>query len=340
MPPIDEAAVLRAGRRILEEEGLAILAKKDSLGQPFAQLVRRILGLRGKVGVTGVGKSGIVGEKISATLSSTGTPSLFLKPVDALHGDLGVLREDDFLLAISNSGETAEVLAVAQAAGNLGVGVAGLTGNPQSSLARLAEVNIDIGVRSEACPLGLAPTTSTTVTLAVGDALAMVLIELRGFTAGSYARFHPAGALGERLRYRVRDIMRCESNLPIVQETQSFGEALRIMTETDNLGVALVIDESGRLVGIVTDGDVRRVLLRSSGTQGSTTTMLEASMIAPVGDVMTRGPKVVDPDSPASEALQMMEAKSITSLAVVDPRDRPVGLLHLHDILGRGKVIL
>lgn len=330
-PPIDEAAILRAGRRILEEEGLAILAKKDALGDPFVQLVQHLLGLRGKVGITGVGKSGIVGEKISATLSSTGTPSLFLKPVDALHGDLGVLRDDDFLIAISNSGETAEVLAVAQAANALGVGVAALTGNPQSSLAKLSDVNLDIGVRGEACPLGLAPTTSTTVTLAVGDALAMVLIELRGFTAGSYARFHPAGALGQRLRYRVRDIMRCEPHIPVVEESGTFANALRVMTETDNLGVTLAVDETGRLVGIVTDGDVRRILMREGDSN---------KIVLSVRDVMTRDPKVVDPDSPASEALQMMESRGISSLAVVDPRDRPVGLVHLHDILGRGKVVL
>jgi len=330
-PSLDRNAILRAGRRILDEEGQAILAKKESLGQPFSELVERVLSLVGKVGVTGVGKSGIVGEKIAATLSSTGTPSLFLKPVDALHGDLGVLRSDDFLIAISNSGETAEVLAVATAARNLGVGVAALTGNLESNLAKMAEMAIDIGVRGEACPLGLAPTTSTTVTMAVGDALAMVLLELRGFTASSYAQFHPAGALGERLRFRVRDLMRCAPQIPVVREDQTFHDALHEMTGKENLGVTLVVNESECLSGILTDGDLRRVLLRTEG---------RPDMAGLLRDVMTRGPQVIDPDSPVSEALQIMEVRGISSLAVVDPRDRPVGILHLHDIFGRGKLVL
>jgi arabinose-5-phosphate isomerase len=325
--------ILERGRHFLAEEGRAILARSEALGEPFVRLVRRLLALRGKVGVTGVGKSGLIGEKVAATLSSTGTPALFLKPVDALHGDLGVLATEDYLLAISNSGETTEVLAVVEAARALGIGVSSLTGNPASSLGRASEITIDIGAHREACPLGLAPTTSTTVTLAVGDALALVLLELRGFTEESYARLHPGGALGERLRYRVRDLMRDRRRTPVVSTTDPVAAALREMTERENLGVTLVVDAGGALAGIVTDGDLRRLLLGERGPGA-------AALQRRVEEVMTRNPKVVDPDAPASTALRVMEVLGITSLAVIDPLSRPIGILHIHDILGRGKILL
>ncbi len=329
---IDPEFVLRRGREILAHEGEAILAKRETLGPPFVRLVERLLELRGKVGVTGVGKSGIIGEKIAATLSSTGTPALFLKPVDALHGDLGVLRSEDHLVAISNSGETTEVLAVVEAARALGVPISAFTGNLESSLASQAEITIDIGVADEACPLGLAPTTSTTVTLAVGDALAMVLLEARGFTPESYARFHPGGALGQRLRYSVRDLMRSQSRVPIVEEDSPLRDAIDEMTAKENLGVTLVTGADGALVGIVTDGDLRR-FLRAAGSKPT-------GLDGPVREVMTRSPRVIETDAPASEALRVMEVHGITSLAVVDHRSQPVGIVHIHDILGRGKILL
>jgi arabinose-5-phosphate isomerase len=333
---LDPEAVLEKARRILREEGEAILAKESGLGRPFVDLVRRLLAIEGKVCVTGVGKSGIVGEKIATTLSSTGTPAFFLRPVDALHGDLGVLRASDHLLAISNSGETAEVLAVVEAARGLGVPAAALTGNLKSSLAGAAEIAIDIGVCREACPLGLAPTASTAVTLAVGDALAMVLLELRGFTAKEYARFHPGGALGQRLRYRVADLMRRPPNIPILDEGQPLQRAIEEMTLRDNLGVTIVRGargaREGALVGILTDGDLRRLLRRASTG--------ELPLGRPVRELMTPNPKVIEPETPASEALRLMEVHGITSLPVVDPLSQPVGLLHLHDILGRGKILL
>ncbi len=331
---MDSERILERARWILEEEGNAILRKRGQLGPPFVQLVRRILDLPGRVAVTGVGKSGIIGEKISATLSSTGTPAIFLKPVDALHGDLGMLRAGDLLLAISNSGETEEVLTVAFAAKGLGVGLVAFTGILNSTLAREAEIAIDVGVEKEACPLGLAPTTSTTATLAVGDALAMALLQERGFTRDHYARFHPGGTLGQRLRLRVRDLMRSGELLPRIETSAPLTAALTEMTKRDNLGVTLVIDGSGCLAGIITDGDIRRIFLSPPAAGGTDI------LSRPVENFMTRNPKVIEGDVSASEALRIMEVRGITSLAVVDSLGRPEGILHLHDILGRGKILI
>ena len=325
---------LRRARSILDEEANAILRKKDAIGEPFLCLVEQILGLPGRVVVTGIGKSGIIGEKIAATLSSTGTPAFFLKPVDALHGDLGMVREGDLLIAISNSGETEEVLKVAHAAKALGVRLVAFTGSEESTLAHDAEIVIDSGVEREACPLGLAPTASTTTTLALGDALAMVLMEQRGFTREHYARFHPGGSLGERLRCAVQDLMRSGALLPRVPPATTLREALREMSLRENLGVTVVVDTEERLVGIMTDGDIRRILLsRPSGEAA-------ALLARPVEEFMTRNPRVVEPEAAASEALRLMEVRGITSLAVVDALGRVVGLIHLHDILGRGKVLI
>ncbi len=325
--------VLSRARKILDVEGNAILQKRAHLGPSFVKLAERILRLEGRVAVTGVGKSGIVGEKIAATLSSTGTPALYLKPVDALHGDLGALTAGDLLLAISNSGETEEVLAVAAAAKGLGVALGAFTGAPESTLARQAEWVIDIGVEREACPLGLAPTASSTVTLAVGDALAMVLLEERGFTRDHYARIHPGGTLGQRLRCRVADLMRSGDLVPRVDRGSSMRAALAEMTARDNLGVTLVVGPDGRLDGILTDGDVRRILLDQK--PGA----VEGILARPAADFMTRNPKSIEAEASASEALQIMEVKGITSLVVVDALGRPEGIVHLHDLLGRGKIV-
>ena len=324
--------VLERARGILMEEGEAVLRKGKQLDESFVELVRVILNYGGHVAITGVGKSGIIGEKIAATLSSTGTPSFFLRPVEAMHGDLGMLSSRDLLLAISASGETAEVLAVVQAALALRVQVVAFTGVKQSSLARAASLVIDVGVEREACPLGLAPTASTTVTLAVGDALAMVLLEERGFTKEHYLRFHPGGSLGERLRFEVRDLMRCDDRIPMVEESVPLRDALREMTECENLGVTLVVAD-GELRGIVTDGDVRRALLPSDVPSA---TLLEC----PVSRFMSPNPRTIEPDASAAEAMQIMEVHGITSLAVVDHRHHALGVVHLHDILGRGKFSL
>jgi len=329
---MDGDPIIGKARRILEEEANAILRKSRQLDGSFTDMVRRILRLKGRVAVTGVGKSGIIGEKIAATLSSTGTPSFFLRPVEALHGDLGMLAPGDVLLAISASGETAEVLAVVAALEDMDVEVLALTGAPESSLARAATLTLDVGVEREACPLGLAPTASTTVTLAVGDALAMTLLEERGFTREHYLRFHPGGSLGERLRFRVADIMRHGDRIPRVAEAASLEAALEEMTRKDNLGLTLVVDAKGKLTGILTDGDIRRVLLRREGG-ASAAEVLSGS----VASVMTRRPRIIDPESSAAEALRIMEVHGITSLAVVNHENMPEGVIHLHDILGRGK---
>ena len=325
--PVDGDTVER-GRRILESEAEAILLKSRNLGENFARLVDRILACDGHVALSGVGKSGIIGEKIAATLSSTGTPAFFLRPVEALHGDLGTVGPRDLILAISASGETAEVLAVVEAAKALGVEILALTGDLDSTLAREASIALDVGVEREACPLDLAPTSSTTVTLAMGDALAMVLLERRGFTRERFLKFHPGGALGERLRFLVRDLMRSGENLPLVTETASLRQALDEMTARDNVGMTLVTGSRGELVGIVTDGDVRRALLQHAG--GS-------HLDAPVQKYMGRNPRVVEPEASAAEALRIMEVHGITSLAVVDARGAPTGVVHLHDILGRAQ---
>jgi arabinose-5-phosphate isomerase len=324
--------LLARGRRILDEEASAIARKRDQLGSSFAAAVRRLLRVEGHVAVTGVGKSGIIGEKIAATLSSTGSPAFFLRPVEALHGDLGMVSPRDLLLAISASGETTEVLAVAAAARGLGVEVVAMTGAPESTLARRAALVLDVGVEREACPLGLAPTTSTTVTLAVGDALAMALLEERGFTRDGYLRFHPGGTLGERLRLSVRDLMRQGDRVPRVPEDATLRAALDEMTRQENIGMTLVVGARGELAGILTDGDLRRVLLRSVRPG--------AALEEPVAAHMTRRPRLIDPESSAAEALRVMEVHGITSLAVVSPLDRAEGVIHLHDILGRGKFLL
>jgi arabinose-5-phosphate isomerase len=329
---LPDDVVLAKARQILEEEAGAIQRASKGLGDAFLRVVRRLLAVEGHVAVTGVGKSGIIGEKIAATLSSTGTPAFFLRPVEALHGDLGMVSRRDLLLAISTSGETAEVLAVVHAAQQLGVEVIALTGATQSTLGRTASLTLDVGVEREACPLGLAPTASTTVTLAVGDALAMVLIEERGFTREHYLRFHPGGSLGERLRFRVRDLMRQGDRIPAVLEDATLREALDEMTRRENIGMTLVTAADGKLTGIITDGDVRRLLLRAERS--------DETLEARVRTHMTRNPRIIDPDASAADALRLMEVHGITSLAAVNLHGKPEGVVHLHDILGRGKFLL
>ncbi|MBN1444364.1 MAG: KpsF/GutQ family sugar-phosphate isomerase [Planctomycetes bacterium] len=332
--PSSASRIAERGRAILEQEGNAILCKARSLSGGFARLVERILELKGHVAITGVGKSGIIGEKISATLSSTGTPSFYIRPVDALHGDLGMIGPGDLLIAISNSGETAEVLAAVGAASALGVEIVGFTGAMASSLARASSIVVDTGVEREACPLGLAPTTSTTVTLAVGDALAMVLLEERGFTREHYARFHPGGSLGQRLKHKVLDIMRSGDLVPRVDDTDTLAAALREMTVRENIGITLVTSPpSGVLAGVLTDGDLRRILMRAGPD-------VRSALSSPVGGFMSRRPVTIEAEASAAEALQAMEVRGITSLAVINHLGQPEGIIHLHDILGRGKIVL
>ena len=329
---ISRESILQCARRVTDAEGGAVLAAGASLDDAFCALAREILDLGGRVGVTGVGKSGIVGMKIAATLASTGTPAFFLKPLDAVHGDLGMVSRGDLLIMLSFSGETHEILNVLFAARNIGARIAAFTGDPRSTLAREADITIPLRVDREACPLGLAPTTSTAVMLAVGDALAMTLLELRGFSCEDYARYHPGGSLGRRLSLRVADFMRTGDLLPLVAWNVSLRTALDAMSNKDRLGVTLVHDASGRLAGILTDGDLRRIL------QGRRE--LEGLLEEPVEQFMTRNPLTIPHDVPAGEALRIMEVRGITSLAIIDPQDRPEGLVHLHDILGRSKFLV
>ena len=325
---------IRRARDVLQIEAETILSLKDTIGEEFVQLVEMILSVPGKVVISGVGKSGLVGRKIAATMCSTGTPAVYLDSTDALHGDLGVVASGDVLIAISNSGEATELLNVITAARAIGAKIAAITGNPESSMAESADITLPVCVQREACPLGLAPTASTTAVLAVGDALAMVLMEAVGFTSKHYARFHPGGSLGQRLKLRVCDIMLTGETIPLVNEADPLQKALEIMSSGANLGVVLVADADGRLAGILTDGDVRRLLMQHGKALNGKS----------VGEVMKPRPMTIDADATASEAVRVMEKGtgrgSITSLAVVDTECRPVGLIHLHDILGRGKFMI
>jgi arabinose-5-phosphate isomerase len=272
-----------------------------------------------------MGKSGLIGRKIAATLASTGTPAFFLHPAEGVHGDIGMVARGDVVVALSNSGETDEMLAILPPLKRLGVPVVLLTGNPKSTLARQSDVVLDVSVAEEACPINLAPTSSTTAALAVGDALAMVLLELRGLRAEDYAALHPRGTLGWRALFRVGDLMHTGEAVPIVSQSAPLAEAVREMTRK-GLGMTTVVDADGRLLGVITDGDLRRLHLR-----GAPFETLRA------GEAATRSPKTIGADDLAAKALDVMEGK-ITSLVVVDEAERPRGVVHLHDIL-RAKIV-
>ena len=282
---------------------------------------------KGRVIITGMGKSGLIGKKIAATLTSTGTPSYFLHPAESTHGDSGIITRDDVVIAISNSGETQELLNLLPLIKRFGVPVISMTGRKESTLAKSGEVVLDISVEKEACPLGKAPTASTTATLAMGDALAVCLLEKRGFTAEDFLIYHPSGALGKGIKYHVSDLMMSEERrLPISSEDIKFTELIKLITEY-KLGMAMIVDKSGRLSGILTDGDIRRTVLKYSDISN-----LQAK------DVMTINPKTVQEKDFAASALHLMEKHSITALAVVDDDNKPVGVVHIHDILKAGVV--
>ncbi|WP_461210304.1 KpsF/GutQ family sugar-phosphate isomerase [Desulfocurvus sp. DL9XJH121] len=305
----------------IEAEGLARVSSR--LGESFVEALDLMAGCAGRVVVTGLGKSGLVGRKIAATLSSTGTPSFFLHPVEGAHGDLGMLRPVDVALAISYSGATDELNAILPAMRAAGVRIIALTGKPHSHMARLADVVVDVSVEREACTLNLAPTASTTATLAVGDALAVCLIEWKAFKAEDFKRCHPGGALGTRLRLSVADLMHV-GDLPVAREDTPWTEALGILTR-GGLGALAVVDGGGKLKGILTDGDVRRVAC-SGGLAPET----------PVSSQMTADPAHVDAQASAAEVLDLMEEKAITVVPIVDAEGGLAGMIHLHDLLGKG----
>lgn len=313
--------------RVLTLEAEAILALVPRLDARFDDAVSLLERCRGRVIVTGMGKSGIIARKIAATLAATGTPAHFLHPAEGVHGDLGMVVRGDVVVVLSNSGETDEILAIVPMLKRLAVPIVLLTGHPHSALARQCEVVVDVSVREEACPMSLAPTASTTAALAMGDALAMALLELRGVRPEDYAAFHPRGALGWRASVRVADLMRTADAIPIVAEDAALKDVIAEMTQK-GLGMSTVVDATGRLVGVITDGDLRRLHLRP-GPIGE----FKAS------DFMTARPKLIERDALAATALDVMEKSGpVTSLVIVD-EGRPAGVIHLHDIL-RAKIDL
>jgi arabinose-5-phosphate isomerase len=318
---------LEEARRVIEIEISGLRAVQARLDDRFVRVVEILLRCTGRVVVTGLGKSGIVAKKIAATFTSTGTRSLYLHPVEAAHGDMGILAPEDVLLVVSYSGANDELEEVLAACRRLGIPIVALTGNTASALAGRSDVVIDCRVPEEACPLGLAPTASTTAALAVGDALAVTLLARRDFRAEEFALVHPSGVLGRRLRLTVADIMRRGDELPIVDRQATLSEALPIMM-AKRLGCIFIRGDGGRLVGILTDGDLKRILVREGDV-----------MRRPVGDLMVRDPKRIDGGAPVVVALRRMEENpggAITQLVVVDDQDRLQGAVHMHDIVRLG----
>jgi arabinose-5-phosphate isomerase len=309
----------------VEMRGISELAAR--IDGDFTRACQVLLACRGRVVVSGMGKSGHIGRKIAATFASTGTPSFFVHPGEASHGDLGMITADDVVIALSNSGETDELLMIVPSIRRQGVPLIALTGNPGSTLARLADVHVDVSVSEEACPLGLAPTASTTAALVMGDALAVALLEARGFTAEDFARSHPAGSLGRRLLIHIADIMHTGMTIPRVRETASVSDTLVEMTHK-GLGIAAVVDAGNRLLGVFTDGDLRRTLDDAQMDLRST----------PVTSVMTRRPKTIAPNKLAVEAARVMEDHKIHALVVIDEHEEVVGALNIHDLL-RARVV-
>ncbi len=316
--------VLKQAKEVLQIEAEGILGVVDRLDNNFVKMVDLIYACKGRVILTGIGKSGIVARKIVATLNSTGTPSLFLHPVEAMHGDLGMVSADDVVITLSSSGETDELNMLIPSIKRIGCPLIAFTGQVDSTLGRQSDIAIDVGVEREACPLGLVPTASTTALLAVGDALAVTLISKRKFKSSDFKKFHPGGSLGQHLSVKVQKIMLTGKKVPMVSNGQTMRHAIQEINRMQ-LGAALVVGRDNILVGIITDGDIRRCLM----TQ-------ERIYDRPVQEVMTRDPKTLGPNSLASQALSTMEKHEITVLPIVNPAQKVRGILHLHDILGKG----
>ena len=316
---------IKEAKEVLKIEAEGILNLQNKIGSAFEKAVSIILEIKakGRLIITGMGKSGLVGRKISATLSSTGTPSLFLHPAEAIHGDLGMVTKEDVILAISNSGYTSEINMILPMIKNLGTKVIGFTGNLNSPMAGLCDIVIDVGVKREACPMGIVPTASTTATMAMGDALAVVLINSRHFNRDDFKKYHPGGSLGERLSINISEIMLSNSQIPIVRIGSKVPVVLDEMN-LKNIGATLVVDHDGILKGIVSDGDLRRALINYGNINEMT-----------VEEIMSPSPKTIDEGKTAAEALGIMELYGITHLAIVDKHLRIKGIIHLHDLLGR-----
>ncbi|MCC8446725.1 KpsF/GutQ family sugar-phosphate isomerase [Xanthomonas translucens] len=323
---IDDASLVASGRRVVEIEQAALGAVGARIGAAFAAACRLILASRGRVVATGMGKSGHVARKIAATLASTGTPAFYVHPGEAGHGDLGMITDADVVLALSYSGESDEILMLLPVLKRQGNAVIAMTGRAQSTLAHEADLHLDVSVPAEACPLDLAPTSSTTASLALGDALAVALLDARGFTADDFARSHPAGSLGRRLLLHITDVMHGGDELPQVREDASLSEALVEMSRK-RLGMTAVVDGDGRLLGLFTDGDLRRTLDSALDVRQTR-----------IAEVMTRQPRTIGADQLAAEAARLMETYKINGLIVVDGAGRAVGALNIHDLL-RARVV-
>ena len=316
--PSDQA--LELARQVLRIEADAVLALSGRIDGAFLQALSLILNCRGRVIVSGIGKSGHIGRKIASTLASTGTPAFFVHPAEASHGDLGMITEDDLVIGISNSGESAELLNIVPSIKRQGAKLIAMTGNARSSLSRDADVHLDAAVAHEACPLNLAPTASTTAALALGDALAVALLDARGFGAEDFARSHPGGSLGRRLLTRMHDVMRSGEAIPVVGPEASIAEAIREITR-GTIGMTVVVSAERKVLGIFTDGDLRRAVLKHPDLSRLT-----------VREVMTANPRVMNPDKLAAEAVEMMEKYKINQIPVVDEAGCLIGALNMHDL--------
>ena len=321
--------MLENARNVLKMEADAILELVPRINGQFTAAVEMILACPGRTVITGMGKSGIIGRKMAATLASTGTPSFYLHPAEGIHGDLGMVTADDVVIALSNSGETAEVLHILPSLRRIGAKIIVMVGNPNSSLGKNADVVLDVGVSKEACPLGLAPTSSTTAALAFGDALAVALLSKRKFTADQFAVFHPGGSLGRKLLMTVADVMHAGDENPLVKGDMKVQDALFIITDK-GLGAVSVVDDENKMIGVLTDGDIRRGL-----SQGF------SFLTRPVTELMTKAPKTITQDKLAAEALHLMESnkpRPITVLPVIDADKHVIGLLHMTDLVRQGVV--
>jgi arabinose-5-phosphate isomerase len=322
--------VIERAKNVLRIEADAIQSLIERIDKRFETAVDLILNCKGRVVVTGMGKSGLIGKKIAATLASTGTPALFLHPAEGIHGDLGMVTRGDIVIAISNSGETEELSRMLPSLKRIGIKIIALTGGQNSTLAKNSDVWIDVGVREEACPLGLAPTASTTAALAMGDAIAVVLLDKRGFREEDFASFHPGGTLGKRLILRVKDLMHTGDAVPRVTEETLVKDAIYVIS-SKKMGITAVLNASGALVGVISDGDLRRWMEKTEKTNENLLSKKSA-------EIMTRKPKVISKEAMAAEAVAVMEKHSITCLVVADPQNRPEGVIHLHDLLKAGVV--
>ncbi len=322
----DPAHAIALARRVLAIEADAVLKLSAQLDEPFARAVELILACHGRVVVSGIGKSGHIARKIAATMASTGTPAYFVHAAEAVHGDLGMITRDDVLIALSNSGENDELLTIVPLVKRQGGKLIAITGNAASSLAKEADIHLDARVEEEACPLNLAPTASTTAALALGDALAVALLDARGFGAEDFARSHPGGALGRKLLTHVRDVMRPAEKVAVIQTDTTVPAALLAISR-GAMGMAAVLDGDGRLTGIFTDGDLRRALEKLGDLRQF-----------PVGEIMTRHPRTIGPDRLAVEAVEMMERHKVNQLLVTDAAGQLLGALNMHDLF-RAKVV-